>query len=115
MFEHLRKIFTDQEEAERVVQSIFFLFLDPPKCAWFQNSFWIMKENQKKSKDPFYTQNWKNPKNVFLKAEGVVKSIFSFSLIPQMCLFWFVKSFRFLKILKDPFYTKIGKIQKMSF
>jgi len=37
---------------------------------------------EKSKKDPFYTQNWKNPKNVFLKAEGVVKLIFSFSLTP---------------------------------
>ena len=33
-------------------------------------------------KDPFYTQNWKNPKNAFLKEERVVKSIFPFSLTP---------------------------------
>ena len=35
---------------------------------WFQNSFQILKNPKKNKKDTFYSKNWKNPKNVYLKA-----------------------------------------------
>ena len=41
------------------------------------------KNKQKIQKNPFYTQNWNNPKNTILMAERVVKSISTFSLTPS--------------------------------
>ena len=98
-------------KAEGVVKLIFFLFFDPPKCARSDsktvNIFW--KNPKKSKKDPFYTQNWKNPKNVFLKAEGVVKLIFSFSLTPPNVPVLIPKQFSDLekKIKKTPFTPKM--------
>ena len=74
---------------------------------------------QKIQKDPFYTKNWKNPKNIFLKAEGVVKSFFSFSLTPPDVPVMIPKQFLdFEKIQrnpKKPLTPYIEKIHKTNF
>ena len=65
----------------------------------------------KKSKNDQLTQNLKNPKNVLLKAEIVIKSIFSFYLTPQNVPVLIPKQFsdfeKIKKCKKTPFIPKI--------
>ena len=61
IFEHLRRIFTDQEKAEGVVKLIFSFSLTPPNVpVLIPKQFSDFEKNQKKSKkDPLYTKNKK--------------------------------------------------------
>ena len=62
IFEHLRRIFTDQEKAERVVQSIFSFSLTPPNVpVLIPKQFSDFQKIQKNPKKTPYTPNeWGN-------------------------------------------------------
>ena len=97
----------------------FFLFLNPPNVPVLIPKQFSDFEKIKKIQERILLHQKleeKNPKNVFLKAERVVKSIFSFSLTPLNVAFLIPKQFSdFEKSKKKtPFTPKIGKIQKMS-
>ena len=56
-------------KAERVVKSIFSFSLTPLNVAFLiPKQFSDFEKSKKNKKDTFYSKNWKNPKNVYLKA-----------------------------------------------
>merc|ERR1712080_767999 len=71
---------------------------------------------QKKSKKiPFTQKNWKKSKKCVLKAEGVVKSIFSFFFTHLNVNLLIPKHFGIKNPKKTPFTPKFKIIQKMCF
>ena len=108
--------FPSLTQTEGVVKSIISFSLTPPNVpVLIPKQFLIFEKIQKKSKkDPLYT---KNPKNVILKPERVVKLNFSFSLTPQNMPVLIPKQFSdFEKTKTNPKKTPFTpKIQKTSF